>query len=257
MQICEKATLTPPSGKAQKNPPSKKNANIFQHLNDLLANCCDFANDHQPNDLNHSDHENFHTNKLHNTSRRPHAKKTPATSPLSKATKVAPSKQNENTYHHLNDLNLNDSDHEDSYPCVELIDIASRLKRSKRINLRVHSRSLFSARDLDIPSKENNMIRSYRTPPIEIRQFADATAKRLPTRPPETQPVNQPTSYRNIDDSQQPSVMDRMRSNAQQVAKQTAEKKQKSWEQRKSDTNQAPKKRVNAEDPFNLNKKRK
>ena len=80
-------------------------------------------------------------------------------------------------------------------------------------------------------------------------------------RPPDTEPVNQnPTSYRHASEHQ-PSPMDLMRVNAQLMAKQTAESKQKSWEKRTntSDTRtQAPqKKRANAEELFSRFKKAK
>ena len=61
----------------------------------------------------------------------------------------------------------------------------------------------------------------------------------------------------NTDAPQPPSKMDIVRNQAQQIAKQTSEKKQNAWTQRQNDTaSSVPKKRVNVDDLFNLAKKK-
>ena len=66
-------------------------------------------------------------------------------------------------------------------------------------------------------------------------------------RPVGIKPVISTIPYRNTAAPQPPSKMDMLRNQAQQIAKQTSEKKQNAWTQRQNDTaSSVPKKRVNA-----------
>ena len=77
-------------------------------------------------------------------------------------------------------------------------------------------------------------------------------------RPMGIKPVISTIPHRNTAAPQPPSKMDMLRNQAQQIAKQTSEKKQNAWTQRQNDTaSSVPKKRVNADDLFNLAKKQK
>ena len=268
---------------------ARKDSRTTNHPHEVLANFHEYSTHHQLH-TNQPHTTLRHSKNAGNDQTAGPA--TPATPPKGgKTTKIPPSKQNSNYYHLLNNLIFSDyvhDDHDDShtnantsslpFPQVPKIANSSYLAPNNALT----SEDISELKSFGITSpeiirirKHNNQTNNDAAPasPPKGGKSAKIPPRKLNPNPyhhlndsthsaahealddDDSQPVNQLTSYRSTDVTQQPSVMDRLKAKAQQNAKQTADNKQKAWEQKKNETSQAPKKRVNAEDLFNLAKK--
>ena len=239
------APATPPKGgKAAKIPPRKQNSNFYHNLNDLISSDC-------VHDV-HGDSHTTHTNTVSSHQ----VPKITNTSYLAPNTSL--------TAAHISELKENGL----SSPEIRRIRTHSNHLKGNKEHFYIPKTECsycqynpqvcrYCGFIFQTFSDRNDGHKRRNEHDCHYEAYKEGHMKDY-ERPVGIKPVISTIPYRNTDAPQPPSKMDMLRNQAQQIAKQTSEKKQNAWTQRQNDTaSSVPKKRVNVDDLFNLAKKQK